>query len=98
MHYFQCMNLLTEFYFLFLRRGGVNVPNRTIEEIVTSPVCGALISWTWAHSGTTVVLLRIGVLLGPLATRDHILVRIAYRKLRRHPNFSTIPFIQVPVS
>ena len=30
--------------------------------------------------------------------RDHICVRIAYRKLRRYASFSSIPFIQVHLS
>ena len=89
----------------FCRRGGVNVPNRTIEEVVTSFVCGllptksSLVWWTCRpHSETTVALLWSGVLLAPWDLRVHICVRIACRKLRRHPSVFIIPFVQVPVS
>ena len=51
------------------------------------PLKSPLVSWTRAHSGTTVVLLRSGVLFGPLAPRDHIRVRIAYRDIQFSPLF-----------
>ena len=82
----------------FLRRGRVNVSNRTIKEVVTSShtLNAPFVSWTSTYSGITVVLLRSGVFFGSLAPRAHISVWIACRKLRTLPR--DILFIQVHVS
>ena len=93
-------------FIFFIRWGGVNVPNRTIEDVVISSVCEVLIhsisplvSCTrCAHSRTKVAILQSGVLLGLWLLRAHIRVRIVCRKLRRHLIDFTIPFVHAPVS
>ena len=60
------------------------------------PLNSLLVSCTcYVRSGTTVVLLRSGVLLAP---RDYIHIRIACRKLWRNLNAFTILFVQDSVS
>ena len=50
--------LLKSLLFFFVRLEGVNVPNRTIEEAVTSSVCGALTTpeLQWYYFGVETVL------------------------------------------
>ena len=92
--FLKSLSFGVDFFVFFLRRGGVNVPNRIIDEVVAPSVCGP--SPTKSPSSRGLVhtpelwWYYFGVdFFGPLAHRGHIRVRIPYRKLRRHPSFST---------
>ena len=95
--------LFFNFFFLPLSLPHVNVPNRTIGEVVTIPCVWSshplnlpLFFWTpFAHSGHTVVLLRNRVRLVIWRLRIHMRVRIAQQYLRRCLNVHSTSLIQV---